>query len=257
VFIPNTTKGPAPDLATVHIARLGMWSPWNEGSRTAIALESILDGLRSRRAVVPEDLSELFHAKFVNPFLGIAAAHALLLDPKPPLKLLKTVIGNLEELTPQNPDVIALTHRAREAGAEVKARDGAAWPPLLYAGYRALLRADATRPGAIADDSEAERAAARLRVSGLWTTWSARSTTARRASARSRGSQARTSRKAEPELDPATARVRAYVEAAARVRKREPAELLDMKSVRQIAMATGLPSNAAFKSMNQLRADLE
>ena len=252
VFIPNTKTGPALDLATVHIARVGQWSPWDDGSRTAIALESVLDGLRSGRSVIPEDLNELFHAKFVNPFLGIAAATAMLLNPKPSLPLLKTVLDNLEQLLPKNPDVVGLGHRALAAGAEIQPREGVEWPPLLYANYRALLRADANRPGVIADGSQAESAAARVRVSGLWTTWAA-----------SRRGRARASididviGNAEEESDPATARVRAYVEDAARVRKQRPVEILDRKSLKQIALATGLPSAAVRASISKLKVDFE
>ena len=110
VFIPNTPDGPFPELATIRIVRVGEWVPSNEGSATAIALESVLAGLREGRSVVPSDLDRLFEAKFVNPFLGIAAAHALLLDPHPSKRLLDTVVSNLGRLLPESPEQSPRSH---------------------------------------------------------------------------------------------------------------------------------------------------
>jgi hypothetical protein len=253
VFIPNTAEGPAPDLATVHIARVGEWTPWAEGSAIAIALESVLAGLRVGRSVVPEDLGQLFDAKFVNPFLGIAAAHALLIDPEPSIKLLKTVVENLERLMPLNPDVIALGHRAQRAGASVQSRQGVTWPPMMYLGYRALLRADARTPGVLVDDSVAESAAALLRVAGLWTSW------AESASARDSGARGFDidSAAAEVAVDPATERVFAYVDGAATLDGVSPTDILDQRSLEQLALATGLPSASVRGAVSKLRADLE
>jgi hypothetical protein len=250
VFIPNTPDGPAPELATVHIARVGEWVPWAEGSTTAVALESVLDGLRSGRSVVPSDLADLLDAKFVNPFLGIAAAHALLLDPEPSIELLTTVVGNLKRLTPKNPDVLALAHRARKAGSAMTPEEGIAWPPMMYIGYRALLRADAGMPGVIADGSRAETVAASLRVASLWTTWAAVE-----AGARDAPSAIPISEQAIREADPATARVLAYVQGAAKVRGVSEDNVLDQRSVRQLALATGLPSATVRASVSKLKAE--
>jgi hypothetical protein len=253
VFIPNTPDGPAAELATVHIVPIGQWTPWDEGSTVAVALESVLDGLRNGRSVVPADLNELFHAKFVNPFLGIAAAHALLLNPQPSLRQLKSVIGNLERLLPQSPDVVALGHRARAAGVKLKPRGGVVWPPIMYAGYRALLRADASSPGVISDGSRAESAAPLVRISGLWTTWVAEEATSRtRAIARDIGETIGL----VDEPDPAKDRVRTYVRGAARVRGVSESDILDQKSLKQLALATGLPSASVRGAVSSLKDDL-
>jgi hypothetical protein len=253
VFIPNTAEGPASELATVHIARLGEWTPWADGSATAIALESVLAGLRAGRSVVPENLGQLFEAKFVNPFLGIAAAHALLIDPASSIKLLETVVENLERLTPLNPDVIALAHRARRAGADVRPQQGVAWPPMMYIGYRALLRADANTPGVVVDNSLAESAAALLRVAGLWTTWT------RSAAPSDEGARRfEIDGDADEEaLDPAAERVFAYVQGAAKVAGVSQTDILSQRSLKQLALATGLPSASVRGAVSKLRADLE
>jgi hypothetical protein len=232
VFIPNTPQGPAPGLASIHITRVGEWSPWTEGSTLAVALESVLSGLRSGRSVVPADLDQLFDAKFSNPFLGIAAGHALILDPERSISLLETVLGNLRRLIPESPDLAALNYRARNVGAEVEVSEGVSWPPSFYTGYRALLRADAASPGVIADGSPAERVAAQLRISGLWTTWSAGG-----------------------ETDLAAERIRSYAEGAAEVENTSADEILSERSIEQLAKATGLPSATAERAVSKVRQE--
>jgi hypothetical protein len=245
VFIPNTPQGPAPELATIHIARLGEWSPEAFASDSAIALESVLAGLRSRRSVVPGHLGRLFAAKFSNPFLGIAAAHALLLDPDRSLALLETVIGNLRRLIPGNPDVAALAHRAAAVGAAVDLDKGIGWPPIFYAGYRALLRADAADPGVIADGSPAEDAAALVRLSGIWTTWAEAPTHSG-------------ARGADAEVDPAVDRLLTYLQGAIKVSEgKDLKQVLGKRSIRQLALATGLSSSAARKAVATLKGQLQ
>jgi hypothetical protein len=250
VFIPNTADGPMAELATIHIARVGQWTPWNEGSTAAIALESVLAGLRDGRPVVPSDLDELLHAKFVNPFLGLAGAHALLLEPRPSAQRLKIVIGNLQQLLPTSPDVAALVIRAGPDRVDVKAAP-VSWPPMFYVGYRALIRADATNPNVLVDSSPAEDVAGRLRIAGLFTTWAEpRAGAASRSGGPAIGA---IDAIAEP-LDPATERVHAYIHSAARVQQTSPDVILRNRSVTQLALATGLPSasvRAAVKELEQ------
>jgi hypothetical protein len=250
VFIPNTPDGPAPELATIHIVRVGEWVPWDDGSGSALALESVLAGLREGRPIVPSDLDQLFYAKFVNPFLGIAAAHALLLESRPSSRRLNTVIGNLEQLLPESPDVAALAYRARAAGAKRDVRRSVHWPPLFYVGYRALVRADAAEPGVLADGSSACAIAAQLRVAGLFTTWvepTKRPTP--RGVARDIGD--RIGLTTEP-TNPGTERVRTYVASAARIEKTTPEKILDRRSTKQLALATGLPTATVREAVKQL-----
>jgi hypothetical protein len=251
VFIPNTSEGPATDLASVHITQAGDWSPSDDGSTIAVALESVLAGLRQGRSVVPDDLTRLLSAKFVNPFLGIAAAHALLLDPNRSTRQLKTVIDNLGRLLPENPDVIALGHRARSVGAEVRLQQHVTWPPMMYAGYRALIRADATSPGVIADGSDAEHIAARVRLNGIWTTW------AEPKVSRTRGTHRRSpvaaSQPPTDSDDAATERLRTYVEGSAQVQAVSATTILNQRSLTELALATGLPSGAIRQAAKALR----
>lgn len=234
VFVPNTPSGPAPELATVHMARLGEeWLPW-QGTEIGLALEAVLWGLRSGRPVVPRDLDRLLHAKFENPFLGIVGAHAMLLEEQPDLRLLAIVLGNLEALVPGHPDVVALAYLAHDAGVQATSYGSSVeWPPLLLASYTALLRADAFEPGVIVDGSAAERAAARLVTRGLWTAWMSLDL-------------------GVGDADPGTARLEAYVRGAAQVRRVEPAKIL-ATPVRNLSLATGLPTVVVRRAVDSLK----
>ena len=255
IFIPNATDGPATDLASVHIVRVGQWNPSDEASSLAIALESVLAGLREGRPVVPDDLERLLHAKFVNPFLGIAAAHALMLEPRPSRKRLTTVTTNLQRLLPQNPDVIAVAHRARFNGANVNPGRHVTWPPMMYVGYRTLIRADAGDSGVIRDGSPAEDAAVHLLISGLWTTWNAEPKISKsRAIARDIGEAIGI---LPEEYDPETQRLAAYVKSAAEVRNVSQQEILKDPSVKQLAVATGLTSGKVRGALKDLQAGID
>ncbi len=251
LFIPNTPVGPVPELATVHTTRVGQWSPSDEGGAVALALESVITGLRTGRAVVPADLEKFSDAKFVNPFLGIAGAHALLATPEPSLRLLQTVVDNLTRMLPQNPDVIALEHRAHKVMGATSAgpREGVVWPPMMYVGYRALLDADAMRPGVISDGSAAETAAARLRVAGLWTTWAVEPS---RGIARSIGEAMGV---LNERLDPVIERLTTYVDGAAKINDTTTDQILDQASVEELALKTGLPFSAVRHGLNKLKEE--
>jgi hypothetical protein len=258
VFLPNTAAGVEADLATVHITRLGQWSAWHEAGAIAVALENVLAGLRNGRSVVPSDLNDLFHAKFQNPFLGIAAAHALLLDPTPSTRLLTTVVNNLARLLPDNPDVFALEHRAHDHGAKLAVRKGLSWPPLLYAGYRSVIRADGAEPGVILDGSPAETAAARLVLNGIWTTWTEQQpelVASRGVGAILGEAELRWDPAVASESDPATERLRSYVSGAAELQGVSTDEILGRRSVAELALATGLPSGAVSTAISSLRSE--
>ena len=153
VFVPNTPAGPAPELASIHMAPLREGWQQFEG-HVGLALELSLTALRDGRGVVPRDLLNLLlHAKFVNPMLGIVGGHTILLQRQPDLELCAKVITNLDRLVPGHPDVFALGARLRlrEAASPVRLPPGGvAWPPMLLPGFGALVRLDADDPGVIA-----------------------------------------------------------------------------------------------------------
>ncbi len=174
IFVTTGERGPDLASASIHLVPLGSgWAPYQV--EVDQALELAQWGLREGRAVVPDDLmSLLLGSKFQDPWLGIVAAHGLLLRPALDPSLLGTVLSNLDQLVPGHPDVAGLRGLVTERGIDLAQAPpaGIAWPPMLLASYRGLIRADARDPGVIADGSMAERVAASLSYQGIWTSWS-------------------------------------------------------------------------------------
>ena len=143
----DTALGPAHEL--------GLWELRNPGSaRTLLDLDVPLD-------VVAR-----------NPLLGIVAATAILRRSPLDVERVRAMVTMLDGLLPGHPDVAGLRARLRLAGAgglPPPPRD-VGWPPMLIDLYLALLRLDADEPGTIRRDSPAELIAARLALSGVWTT---------------------------------------------------------------------------------------
>lgn len=180
VFITTGQGGPRTSAASVHMTTVSLgWSPYEVDVGHALELAYL--GLREGRSVLPDDLlGVLLGTKFVNPMLGVVAAHSLLLRHEPDMRLLEVVLKNLDGMMPGHPDVVALrwmaaTRLAAAGGGGASAAGvpagAATWPPMLLPSYRALIDMDAAYPSAIADGSPAERAAANLLVQGVWTSW--------------------------------------------------------------------------------------
>ena len=192
--------------ASIHLARFGQG--FNPGpdkerirdnqvyeeelkvARINQALDLALVGLRTGNQVVPDDLLDLLlESKFQNPMLGIVGAHAILQRRTKDWKTFDLVIQNLEGLIPGHPDVAAL----KLARTSLSGEDGNAqpsemsWPPMLSAGYRALIDSDWKAAGEIIEDnSVAERAAVALLPETPWTSWLAVDATPARRGTRGR-----------------------------------------------------------------------
>lgn len=247
VFVPNTRAGPAPEQATIHLARRGLpWEPWNESAGIGRALDLALFGLRKGRPVVPRDLLRLLlRTKFRNPMLGVVGAHALLAQPKPDFRLFDTVLGNLRNLLrPDHPDVAGLAWLGEERRHRPRARKPiplapVRWPPTFLTAYEALLRLDALRPGTLARGSAAERAAAQLDLSGVWTSW---------AEARRRAGSEQAAREAAHE------RVEEYVRGVATLHRIDETEALGRVNERQTALTVGLPLGVTVRALGELHS---
>jgi endonuclease G, mitochondrial len=184
-----------PDLfrqaASIHMAQFGIG--FNSGpeishlqsqpqdwesheARVGQALELALLGLRSGSSVVPDDLLDLLlQAKFQNPMLGIVGAYGLLQRRKKDWTLFNTVLRNLDQLLgPGHPDVSALAAMALNQGNLQSAVQPKPvnWPPMLTAGYRAIVERDWRDAGALVElASVADNAAAALQPEFPWTCW--------------------------------------------------------------------------------------
>jgi hypothetical protein len=250
VFVANTESGPAADRAAVHMTRMrDRWQPQSDRRDIDLGVEAARWSLQQARpGISPRLLRLLLKTKFRNPMLGIIGAHVLLLDPKPNLRQLRTVIRNLSGLVPDHPDVRALmwlledANRARPAGGPAGAR--ISWPPTLLASYTAAIHRDAYEPGAIVTGSPAEGLAAHLVVTGIWTSW------------RSPPEAERTRRLARaPEPDKAMGRVLEYVDAVAARREQPRNTVLAKLDERQAATGAGLPTAVVRRVLKQLRED--
>lgn len=182
VFLPSSCDGVEVGQATIVMFPADRtWEPGYE-LETAQANELALAGLRERRSILPDDLTQvLLESKFVDPMLGLLGAHSLLLRPEVNFEQFDIVIRNLERLLPGLPDVTGL----KVLGAEARAAAGEpgeeineplepiAWPPMLLPAYAALIRYDAlTGGGTIVPGSPAETVAGLLRGDSIWTAWS-------------------------------------------------------------------------------------
>jgi hypothetical protein len=253
VFVANTETGLAPDRAAVHMTRMDdPWQPGSDRRDIDLGLEAARWSLRQGRpGISPRLLRLLLETKFRNPMLGIIGAHVLLLEAKPSLRQLDTVIGNLANLARDHPDVRALTWMLEDAkGARpgrVAGGAGISWPPMLLASYTAAIHRDAYGPGAVVNGSPAETLAAHLVVTGIWTSW--QHPTAEEGEGTRGGVLAGTT----GELDPAVARVLEYVDAVA-ARRGQPRDVLLAKlDERQCAIGAGLPTAVVRRALTQLR----
>jgi hypothetical protein len=250
VFVANTDNGLAPDRAAVHMTRMSdAWQPQSDRRDIDLGLEAARWSLRQGRpGISPRLLQLLIETKFRNPMLGIIGAHVLLLDAKPNVPQLDTVIGNLSHLVPGHPDVRALGWLRDDPKDKrrVLARDGGvvSWPPMLVASYAAAIRRDAYEPGVIADGSPAEAFAVHQVVTGIWTSW--------RQPPEEDATRGLPRALTADELA-AAARVLEYVDAVA-ARRGEPRDVLLAKvDERQCALAAGLPTAVVRKALTQLR----
>lgn len=184
-----------PDLfrqaASIHMAQFGVG--FNSGpdishlqsqpqdwesheARVGQALELALLGLRNGSSVVPDDLLDLLlQAKFQNPMLGIIGAYGLLQRRKKDWRLFNTVLGNLDRLLGAgHPDVSALAAMGLNQGNPQSAVQPKQvnWPPMLTAGYRAIVDREWRDAGTLIElTSVADNAAAGLQPEFPWTCW--------------------------------------------------------------------------------------
>ena len=85
------------------------------------------------------------------------------------------VLGNLDWLAPAAPDTVALEILAhREFGLPQERASAVSLPPMLRAGYSAIVAAAADKPSLIPEDSLCDEISDRLLSDSPWTSWEPR-----------------------------------------------------------------------------------
>jgi hypothetical protein len=271
LFIAQNEEGPVPEAASVQMTKLKVgWEAFMDYSHQVVRIaELALAGLREGRQAVPAaQLSQLLHAKFENPMLGILGAHALLLQRNVNCDTLREVLGNLDALLPGHPDVMALRQMSAKLLGVSPPVSGNTMPPMLLASYSGLLARDAQDEGVIPAASLAESIAPSLLRQGTWTSWRPLSTdqSARVSAfavhspfrpARSRGfAQAKAleiqSVRALPEA--AIQRVKRYIDEIHKFSLDEgPARSISSLSVPQVSSDTSLPASMVKTILRSLQ----
>jgi len=132
-------------------------------------------GLRLGRDLVPAEVHrELLYGKFDNPMLGLIGAHLLLMAREPNRDTIDLVLGNLRDnLLGDVPDVRALAWRAwQRLGGDRPAPTPFDAPPMLRAGLRAVIDADAEVGGLVPADGILSWISRHQRADTAWTSWS-------------------------------------------------------------------------------------
>lgn len=146
---------------------------FNPDDRMTQAIDAAMTGLQQRRDYLPRDAMQmLLYGKFDNPMLGVLGAHVLLMREKPSEGTLDTVLGNLDYLLPESPDVQALRLMTADRFGRDPSLEPFIRPPMIRAGLEAVLRLSVDHPELVPEDGLLESISTRVHVDSPWTSWS-------------------------------------------------------------------------------------
>src|SRR5216684_5085524 len=118
-------------------------------------------------AIDQTSLREMLRAKFINPMLGIYAAHLMMIAPDPDEALLREVAENLKILLGDHPDVTAI-----ELWLDAKnAAPPFLSPPMLRSSWSILVNRSLVDQKLVPPGSYTLRITGRLWGSGPWLVW--------------------------------------------------------------------------------------
>jgi hypothetical protein len=172
VFVPFDDR-PRVERASILLPHHG--ESFDPDSPDTQSTDMGLLGLRLGRDLVPGEVrSELLYGKFHNPMLGLIGAHLLLMAAEPKREYVDMVLGNLRwNLLGDVPDVRALEWRAwQRLGGDRPPQAPFIEPPMLRAGLRAVIDADAEVGGLVPADGILSWISLYQRADSAWTTWS-------------------------------------------------------------------------------------
>jgi len=160
--------------AIVMGADSSVFNPDGRGERVAVLARY---ALTQNRRIADGVYRELYELKFVDPILGLLAAHLLLRD-EPENRTRDEVLKNLRRMLGEDhPDVWALDLAGQPASP---AHAALRWPPLLRASWDIVCAASVARPTIISEDPIFESVQCSVTPSLPWLTWRANDLAAQR-----------------------------------------------------------------------------
>ncbi len=174
-----------PDFASASLSLVRLdYNDAYEGAREErfrvnAALDMALDGLQNNRLELPREIERtLLYGKFDNPMMGLLGAHYLLQHPRGTEEqelrdqnMTGIVLGNLNYLLPDSPDVAALRFKTAIRFGFPMPDQPVGKLPLLRASLEALLEADSESVVAVEGGSLVEALAATLYYDSPWATF--------------------------------------------------------------------------------------
>jgi len=157
----------APSLRSASMLMAHQGQGFQPTSRTVRLAELARQALSQGRNVISSELmNELLHDKFMDPMLGIIAAHLLRRRHRPDRDLLRVVTGNLLGMLGEHPDLQALLVATKDRShppIEVVER-----PPSLRSSWADIVRASRRRATLVPPDSPVGRIAQEVVAGGPW-----------------------------------------------------------------------------------------
>jgi hypothetical protein len=165
------STGRRPDLTNASILMSRLERAYDPGREDLRWTELARQGLAEGRVLIPtRDLENMLWAKFENPMLGIFGAHFLLMADRLRRSVFDEVIGNLEDMLGDHPDVDAL-----KLAGETRRRQTIdrifEFPPIVKRGWRHIVEATSKYPDLVPVDSVAGSISDRIWGAGPWLVW--------------------------------------------------------------------------------------
>ncbi len=159
--------------SSIHMAPIDEGFDHRTKNEIYQATELILYSLRAGETAVPSRLEDLVRRdEGAHPMLAILGLHALLQQRDPDQDTIERLCSDLTQRLPQHPDARALQLLvASRFGGTVEEVLPVSWPPMLSAGFRAIIAREWETPTRDRMGGMAEMAASSLLQQGPWSCW--------------------------------------------------------------------------------------
>ncbi len=166
--VSRSGRARRPKLADAAVLMASPSEGFRAGMQYLRTAELARQGLRDRRSAIDAaELKSMLAGKLKDPMLAVYGAHLLVNQPEPDVKLIKSVVGNLQRLIGPHPDVRALKVWLGEDGGSFSE------PPMLKSSWSILVKASATAPELVPRGSLSAMIAESVIAGGPWLRWRA------------------------------------------------------------------------------------